>query len=124
MAESQTQAAFEGRQTRKDGTTYPVEIRFQLMEAEPRIQLVAIVHDISERVKMERKIRQLAYFDHLTSLPNRNSLLEDIQNLEENSGLDKIRLGLFHIDMDEFKRVNDSLGHQGGHSSERSLQTT
>ncbi len=114
VAESQTQVAFEGRQTRKDGTTYPVEIRFQLMETEPDIKLVAIVQDITERVKMERKIRQLAYFDYLTSLPNRNSLLEDIQNLEENSGVDKIRLGLFHIDLDEFKRVNDSLGHQGG----------
>ncbi len=114
ISEAQTLLSYEGSQRRKDGSHYPVEIRFQLMETEQSFMVVAIVQDISERVKMEQHIRQLAYFDSLTFLPNRNKLLDDVSNITKTAENEKSRFALFHLDLDGFKAVNDSLGQQGG----------
>ena len=62
----------------------------------------------------EDHLRYLAYFDHLTDLPNRRSFTEQLRrnlvNCEKNRG----QVGLIMIDIDHFKRINDSIGHERG----------
>ncbi len=72
------------------------------------------VQDISERVQAQEKIRKLAYFDTLTDLPNRQhfkELAEKILASVQNNGL---KAAVLYIDLDRFKRVNDSFGHNLG----------
>ena len=83
------------------------------MEDKP-LKYSGIISDVTVKVNSERKIRQLAYFDPLTGLPNRtnfiNQLDSEIKNYKKNN---KAGAVLF-IDLDDFKRVNDSLGHDVG----------
>ncbi len=114
LAEEKPLITYEGKQLRKDGSFYPVEIRFQLIETDASALIVAIVADISERVEMEKKIRQLAYFDSLTALPNRNLLLDKLKNQIKKASAKQEPFSLVHIDLDGFKNINDSLGQEGG----------
>jgi diguanylate cyclase (GGDEF)-like protein len=75
---------------------------------------VLTVEDISERVDAEARIRHLALHDVLTGLPNRllfqSSLIEAIESCQSSGG----SLVLMYIDLDHFKEVNDTLGHDAG----------
>jgi predicted signal transduction protein with EAL and GGDEF domain len=70
--------------------------------------------DLQELKAKEDHLRYLAYFDHLTDLPNRRSFTEQLRrnlvNCEKNQG----QMGLIMIDIDHFKRINDSIGHERG----------
>ncbi|MCA9482920.1 MAG: EAL domain-containing protein [Nitrospina sp.] len=114
LDKKQSLAVYEGRHRRKSGETYPVDIRFQLMETDKGESVVALAQDISERVSLQDKIQRLAYVDDLTELPNRNSLLETIQDRLEDQNAEPEGFALFHIDLDHFKGINDSLGEEGG----------
>jgi diguanylate cyclase (GGDEF)-like protein/PAS domain S-box-containing protein len=89
---------------------------------------VSILTDISQLKEAEAKLRYLAFHDPLTNLPNRLYFQERLdQALSHAKRLGK-RLGLLFLDMDNFKNVNDSLGHQVGDKllqavSERLLQS-
>lgn len=73
-----------------------------------------VVHDITERYQAEQKIHQLAYYDSLTRLPNRalfcERLARELAAARENS----TDVAVMFLDLDNFKRVNDSLGHAYG----------
>jgi diguanylate cyclase (GGDEF)-like protein len=68
----------------------------------------------SELVSSQQKLTQLAYFDSLTSLPNRRSFHETMQELLEAAAVPPYEFALVLIDLDGFKRVNDTLGHDAG----------
>jgi len=77
-------------------------------------QLVVIIRDISEQHKSKELIRKQAYFDALTSLPNRFLSLDRLsQMIKEMERLSK-KGAVFFLDIDDFKKVNDSLGHEIG----------
>lgn len=70
--------------------------------------------DLSERKKTEQHIYELAYFDHLTQLPNRRLLVERLEAaLARSSSAGEYGAVLF-IDLDHFKLVNDTMGHDSG----------
>lgn len=71
-------------------------------------------YDISERKKAEFKIEALAFFDQLTNLPNRTLLLDRLKQAMVSSGRSERYSALLFIDLDNFKTLNDSLGHDAG----------
>ena len=73
-----------------------------------------IMSDISEQKEAEQELRHMANFDGLTDLPNRTLLLDRIKHGIDHARRYKSTLGLFFIDLDKFKQVNDSLGHKAG----------
>ena len=75
---------------------------------------IFVMTDISAQKKAEQELRQLANYDHLTGLPNRSLLLERIKHGIEQSRRTNHTIALFFIDLDRFKQVNDSLGHDYG----------
>ncbi|MEM9176368.1 MAG: EAL domain-containing protein [Myxococcota bacterium] len=80
--------------------------------ADGRVQATA--RDISARIQAEQKIRHLAYFDALTSLPNRELFREQIESALDRARRGERTLALLFLDVDRFKQVNDSLGHSMG----------
>ncbi len=73
-----------------------------------------VVRDITERVKAERHIEQLATKDTLTGLVNRSLLMEQIASSIARASRSHTQLVLLFIDLDHFKEVNDTLGHAAG----------
>ncbi|MGB0495525.1 MAG: EAL domain-containing protein, partial [Kangiellaceae bacterium] len=72
------------------------------------------ISDISKQKQAERNLKKLANYDQLTELPNRSLLLDRIAHAIVISKRDNKQLAIFFIDLDRFKQVNDSLGHDTG----------
>ncbi len=73
------QVYFETVHKRKDGSTYPVEVRLQYSPKEDPPVYVAILLDISEQKKAEERLNNLAYYDSLTGLPNRSLFVDRLE---------------------------------------------
>lgn len=101
------------RHAKKDGTTMDVEIASHDLDFEGHRARMVVAIDITERRRAESRIYHLAYFDPLTSLPNRTLLIDRLQ-----AAIDDARSGehlaLMFFDLDRFKDINDSLGHEAG----------
>jgi diguanylate cyclase (GGDEF)-like protein/PAS domain S-box-containing protein len=78
------------------------------------IQVVHVSRDVTERKKSEREIEKLAYFDPLTSLPNRLLFLDRLRQAIIQAARDGLMTGVLFLDLDRFKGVNDTLGHSIG----------
>ena len=70
--------------------------------------------DISERKANEEKIQRLAHYDTLTDLPNRRLFSDRLQQALATAKRDKAHLALMYFDLDRFKPINDTLGHDIG----------
>lgn len=72
------------------------------------------VQDVTEAVASREQIRTLAYFDPLTGLPNRLQFVEQVRVALANARRNDRRVALMMVDLDHFKRINDTLGHGAG----------
>lgn len=101
---------------RKNGEIYPewLTINLVLDDNGKPYRYVATFYDITEKVRSEELIWKQANYDMLTDLPNRymlhQRLIHDIGRAQHDVG----QLALLYIDLDQFKEVNDTLGHQIG----------
>ncbi len=73
-----------------------------------------IFEDITQRKRDQEKIEQLAYFDSLTGLPNRVLMRDRLEQMLIRARRNNCETGIFFIDIDHFKRINDTLGHDKG----------
>ena len=76
--------------------------------------ILSLVADVTARVEAEEQLRQAAVNDALTGLPNRNSLAARLEHAIMRVNRSGDRLALLFIDLDRFKKVNDTLGHAAG----------
>jgi len=76
--------------------------------------VLAIVRDITERKAAETKIYNLAYYDALTELPNRELFIQSLEQTIAVAKRDEQKFALLFVDLDRFKRINDTLGHTIG----------
>ncbi|MHB8348509.1 MAG: sensor domain-containing diguanylate cyclase [Acidiferrobacterales bacterium] len=105
---------FEWDTRRLNGETFTAEFVVTRMEVGKEIFLQANVRDISERKRAEEKIRQLAFYDVLTQLPNRRVLDDRLARAMAASKRNGRYGALLFIDLDNFKSLNDSHGHKVG----------
>ena len=99
---------------RKDGSRFPIIILGSPATHEGRPASVGTVLDISMQKEAEMRVRELADFDPLTGLPNRRLLRDRCTQLLAAAEREGSEIALIFIDLDHFKRVNDSLGHSVG----------
>jgi diguanylate cyclase (GGDEF)-like protein/PAS domain S-box-containing protein len=106
----------EIRKRRKDGSTLMMEAHWTLVKGEggQPDSILAIDTDITHRKAAEREIERLAFFDPLTRLPNRRLLMDRLQHALAAACRSRRTGALLFIDLDNFKSLNDTLGHDKG----------
>nr|WP_315426277.1 EAL domain-containing protein [uncultured Albidiferax sp.] len=106
----------EIQQRHRDGRMVAVESHRTLVhdeQGQPR-SVLSINTDITQRKAAEREIQQLAFYDQLTKLPNRLLLMDRLQQALTGSARHGRYGALLFIDLDNFKTLNDTLGHESG----------
>lgn len=106
----------EKRLSRKDGRTIWVKLTVSPMwvpGARPDYH-IAVIQDITEHKQAEEQVHQLAFYDPLTRLPNRRLFLDRLQQAQVHSTRHKTHCAILFIDLDNFKTLNDTRGHDIG----------
>ena len=113
---TQSNIAFEASVDRGSGGRRDFEISLSPIKASDGTVLfvMSLVRDITERKLAEQLLRHQATHDNLTGLPNRVGFFDGLRALVEHGGRDGAASAVFFIDLDDFKTINDSLGHEAG----------
>jgi diguanylate cyclase (GGDEF)-like protein/PAS domain S-box-containing protein len=101
---------------RKNGEIFPKWLTITAVKRDDGVvtHYIGTHHDITERKQAEEKIEALAFFDQLTGLPNRTLLLDRLKQAKRSSARSGDYCALLFLDLDNFKTLNDTLGHEVG----------
>lgn len=99
---------------RKDGSVFPMSLAVSKLAHGAGPGFVGVIRDITQRKKNEEEIQRLAFFDPLTELPNRRLLHDRLHQAVANSTRSGQHAALMFMDLDHFKQLNDTLGHDVG----------
>ena len=108
------ETAYESALIHKNGSRIAVEFIVRTMVRHGQHMRMTIVRDIRDRQAAQARIHHLAHHDALTGLPNRVSFMECVERAMLATAKTHAPMALLFIDLDHFKRVNDSLGHLVG----------
>ena len=106
--------SIELRARRADGTGFPVEVSLTPLASEDGALLLVAVTDITERKLAAETLAHRASHDPLTGLPNRTLFLDRLEHALARARRSQRRLGVMFLDLDDFKLVNDTRGHEVG----------
>ncbi len=104
----------EEKLLRMDGSTVDVEASSTPVFYGEKWAVQTILRDITERKEMQERVWRQANYDTLTGVPNRFMFLDRLQQSLEGADREQDRVALLFIDLDHFKVVNDTLGHEAG----------
>ncbi|ABB43924.1 diguanylate cyclase (GGDEF domain) with PAS/PAC sensor [Sulfurimonas denitrificans DSM 1251] len=107
-------AVLEVSHRTKDGKILPIEITCKLIKEKDKSYIISIARDISELKAMNKTLEKMANTDNLTGIYNRRKFEEIIKIEMERSARYNSNLSLIMIDIDHFKRINDTYGHDEG----------
>lgn len=99
---------------RKDGSVFPMEVAISEMEMGDSRYFIGIMRDITERREYMAQLEYQALHDSLTGLPNRTLLADRLDQAIRSANRERKQLALIIMDLDHFKEINDSLGHENG----------
>ncbi len=99
---------------RADGTRFACELVGKDVVVNGKTTRMTAIRDISDRKQAEARIQFLAHHDTLTHLPNRALLMDRLQVILSGARRQNSMVGVLFIDLDNFKTINDSLGHYAG----------
>ncbi|MBR0565350.1 EAL domain-containing protein [Azoarcus sp. L1K30] len=101
---------------RKDGSFFPLEASIAKVRHGDAWLLVVTMRDVTERKKAEEELTRRATHDPLTGLPNRALIRDRLVNILQRSQRTGLPVGLLFVDLDGFKLINDTYGHDAGDS--------
>jgi len=100
---------------RHDGVSVQVQVRTSDLRSDPTVAgIVLTVRDVTEQRKLEEKLKHQAFHDALTGLPNRLLFQDRISGQVATARRDGTTVGVLFVDIDDFKVVNDTMGHGVG----------
>lgn len=99
---------------RKDGKEIVTEHSISGISIDRKWHTICIVRDITERKRFEERIQHLANYDNLTGLPNRMLFYDRLSQAINMAQRNRHELALLYLDLDRFKSVNDTWGHDAG----------
>lgn len=105
---------YEVQALRKDGREFPMEVYAKNSELDGESVRVACLRDITAFKQQEATIRYQAQFDLLTDLPNKQLLTDRLKRAIEHAAQNGTQVGVLYIDLDDFKKINDGMGHDAG----------
>lgn len=105
---------FTSRGATKNGSVLHTEVHARLVHSDGHDLLISAVRDVTERVLEQERIRHLAFHDRLTGLANRMKLEDDLRAALAAADRHNDLVGAIFLDLDDFKPVNDELGHAAG----------
>jgi diguanylate cyclase (GGDEF)-like protein/PAS domain S-box-containing protein len=97
-----------------DGSLIPVDVSLSPVDTTEGPLVIAAVRDISDQRRVHEKLAHLAMHDPLTGLPNRSLFLDRLAHAVADAGRNGTSVAVFFIDVDRFKHVNDTHGHDIG----------
>ena len=114
LVSGQPEPMIEQRFLKLDGSVFDVEVQGTSIDYDGQAALQTSIRDITQRKQAEAQIRKLAFYDPLTRLPNRRLLLDRLAHAMATSARPQRHAALLFVDLDHFKTINDTLGHQQG----------
>ena len=98
----------------RNGHEFPVELAITTIEVEGQNEFSAFIRDISSKKESEELIWKQANFDKVTGLPNRHMFHDRLEQEIKKANRADLQIAVLFIDLDRFKEINDTLGHDAG----------